>query len=152
NLRPQVQSVTIHAPGEVFQKPLSLSGDVEILGLEPAAESPQAQAQATATKQALAAAASPFSRRLFQKGIQTISWRADDPNGDALVFDVAYRTVSETRFRTLRSGLTDAVLAWDTSTVPNGRYVVRITARDTPGNPEALALSGDKESDPFQID
>jgi hypothetical protein len=152
NLRPQVQAITIHTPGEVFQKPLSLSGDVEILGLEPAAESPQAQAQATATKQALAAAASPFSRRLFQKGIQTLSWKADDPNGDALVFDVAYRTLAETRFRPLRSGLTDAVLAWDTSTVPNGRYVIRVTARDTPGNPEALALSGDKESDPFQID
>jgi hypothetical protein len=152
NLRPQVQSITIHAPGEVFQKPISLSGDVEILGLDPAADSPQAQAQATAAKQALAAASSPYSRKLFQKGIQTISWRADDPNGDGLVYDVAYRTVGETRFRTLRSGLGDAVLAWDTSTVPNGRYVVRITARDTPGNPEALALSGAKESDPFDID
>jgi hypothetical protein len=152
NLRPQVQGITIHPPGEVFQKPLSLSGEVEILGLEPGADSPQAQAQAAAAKQALAAAASPFSRKLFQKGIQTISWKAEDPNGDGLLYDVGYRSVGETRFRTLRSALGDAVLAWDTSTVPNGRYVVRITARDTPGNPESLALSGHKESDPFEID
>jgi hypothetical protein len=152
NLRPEVQGITIHPPGEVFQKPLSLSGDVEILGLDPTPDSPQAQAQAQAAKQALAAAASPFSRKLFQKGIQTISWKADDPNGDGLVFDVGYRTVGESRFRTLRSALGDAVLAWDTSTVPNGRYVIRITARDTPGNPESLALSGSKESDPFEID
>ena len=34
NLRPQIQSITVHPPGEVFQKPISLSGDVEILGLD----------------------------------------------------------------------------------------------------------------------
>ena len=29
---PQMQTVTVHPPGEVFQKPLSLTGEVEILG------------------------------------------------------------------------------------------------------------------------
>ena len=152
NLRPQVQSITVHPPGEVFQKPISISGDVEILGLDPASDSLQAQAQSAATKQTLAAASSPFSRKLFEKGIQTFSWKAEDPNGDGLAYDVAYRALGEARFKTLRSGLSDAVLAWDTSTVPNGRYVIRVTARDTPGNPETLALSADKESDPFDID
>ena len=34
NLRPEVPQVTIHPPGEVFQKPISVSGDPEILGLD----------------------------------------------------------------------------------------------------------------------
>ena len=34
NLRPQLQTITVHPPGEVFQKPLSLTGEAEILGLE----------------------------------------------------------------------------------------------------------------------
>src|SRR5207245_9435293 len=34
NLRPQIQSITVHPPGEVFQKPLSISGETEILGLD----------------------------------------------------------------------------------------------------------------------
>jgi hypothetical protein len=44
------------------------------------------------------------------------------------------------------------VLAWDTSTVPNGRYLLRVTASDAPSNPDALALSGDKESAAFDVD
>ena len=55
-------------------------------------------------------------------------------------------------FRPLRKGLTDPVLAWDTTTVPNGRYIVRITASDAPSNPESLALSVDKESVSFEVD
>jgi sugar lactone lactonase YvrE len=149
NLRPQVQTITVHAPGEVFQKPLSITGETEILGLDSGPSSSDTRpAQAT---RALPPATS-YSRRMFQKGIQTFSWRADDANGDVLSYDVAYRRVDDTVFRPLRKGLTDPVLAWDTTTVPNGRYVVRITASDAPSNPEALALSVDKESESFDVD
>jgi hypothetical protein len=51
NLRPQVQSVTVHAPGEVFQKPLSVGGDMEILGLDPS-PSPERSAAAAALSHA----------------------------------------------------------------------------------------------------
>ncbi len=147
NLRPQVQSVTVHPPGEVFQKPLSVGGEMEILGLDlgPSPERPAISALAMPP-------AVTFSRKMFQRGIQTFSWKAEDANGDALVYDVSYRAVADPRFRPLRKGLTDAVLAWDTSTVPNGRYVIRVTASDAPTNPPALALTGDRESLPFEVD
>jgi hypothetical protein len=150
NLRPQVQSITVHAPGEVFQKPLSLTGEAEILGLEtgptdtrPGVTNPAPRTLPPATS---------YSRKLFQKGIQTFSWRADDANGDTLSYDVFYRRLDDNRFRPLRKGLTDPVLAWDTTTVPNGRYVIRVTASDAPSNPEALALTVDKDSAPFDVD
>jgi len=148
NLRPQIQSITVHAPGEVFQKPISISGETEILGLEGGAGADRAAAARASTMPP----ATTYSRKLYQRGIQTFSWKADDPNGDTLVYDVAYRAVGERTFRSLRKGLTEAVLAWDTSTVPNGRYVVRVTASDAPSNPPPLALSGDKESLPFDVD
>jgi sugar lactone lactonase YvrE len=150
NLRPQVQSITVHPPGEVFQKPLSLTGEMEVLGLEPGV-GPDRGPQASASRMGLPPATS-YSRKLYQKGIQTLSWKADDPNGDTLLYDVHYRPVGDSRFRVLRKGLTDAVLAWDTTTVPNGRYVIRVTASDAPSNPDALALAGDKESTPFDVD
>jgi outer membrane protein assembly factor BamB len=147
NLRPQVQSVTVHPPGEVFQKPLSVGGEMEILGLDsgafPERTAPPAQVMPPAVT---------FSRKMYQRGIQTFSWKAEDANGDTLVYDVSYRAVADTRFRPLRRGLTEAVLAWDTSTVPNGRYVVRISASDAPTNPPALALTGERESLPFDVD
>jgi hypothetical protein len=151
NLRPQVQAVTVHPPGEVFQKPLSITGEAEILGLD-AGPGPEARTGTpTAPVRAMPPATS-YSRKLYQKGIQTFSWRADDANGDTLAYDVSYRRVDDTRFRPLRKALTDAVLAWDTTTVPNGRYVIRVTATDAPSNPEALALTVDKESAPFEVD
>jgi hypothetical protein len=147
NLRPQVQSVTVHPPGEVFQKPLSVGGEMEILGLDSGALPERMGTPAVAMPPAVT-----FSRKMYQRGIQTFSWKAEDANADTLVYDVSYRSVADARFRSLRRGLTEAVLAWDTSTVPNGRYVVRITASDGPTNPPALALSGESESLPFDVD
>ena len=157
NLRPQVQSVTVHAPGEIFQKPISISGELEILGFEGPAPADVRTAAApsitgTSSSRASATPATAYSRKMYQRGFQTFAWKADDPNDDTLVYDVHYRKVGDDRFRILKKGLTDAVLAWDTSTVPNGRYVIRVTASDAPSNPETLALAGDRESVPFEVD
>jgi outer membrane protein assembly factor BamB len=150
NLRPQIQTVTVHPPGEIFQKPISISGESEILGLE----TPLSDLRSTSTTAARASVtpATAYSRKMYQRGIQTFSWKADDPNGDTLAYDVHYRRVGDTRFRLLNKSVTEPVLAWDTSTVPNGRYVIRVTGTDAPSNPEALALTGDKESAPFEVD
>ena len=150
NLRPQVLSVTVHAPGEAFQKPLTVGGEVEILGLD-SGESGEPRSGATPLRSSLPPSTT-YSRRLYQRGLQTFTWKAEDPNGDSLAYDVHYRPVGETRLRLLRKGLTDAVLAWDTSSVPNGRYVIRVTASDAPANPDAQTLSGEKESAPFDVD
>ena len=52
----------------------------------------------------------------------------------------------------LKRGLTDSILVWDTTSVPNGRYVVRIVASDAPSNAAATALTGAMESTTFEID
>jgi hypothetical protein len=149
NLRPQVQSITVYGPGEVFQKPVSVTGEVEVLGLEPG-EGPEVRPGSQPKPPTLSPTA--YSRKLYQRGLQTFQWKADDPNGDSLVYDIQYRAVGDTRLRTLRRATSDSVLAWDTTTVPNGRYVLKVTARDTPSNPESLSLAGDKESAPFSVD
>jgi len=97
-------------------------------------------------------ALSPYSRKVLRRGLQTLSWKADDPNQDTLVYDVAYRRVGESRFRPLRQGLTDPVYAWDTTALPNGRYVVKVTARDTPTNPPAWRSRARRRARPFEID
>jgi hypothetical protein len=144
-----VRSVTVHPAGEVFQKPISVSGEPEILGLDtdPLSERAAAQRPPLGSPPAIS-----FSRKLYQRGLRTFSWQAEDPNGDALLFDVEYRAVGDERWRPLRAALLEPVFAWDTATVPNGRYVLRVVASDSPANPPALALTGSKDSASFEVD
>ncbi len=149
NLPPTLRPITVHPPDEAFQKPISASGDPEILGLD---VDPLSERAAAARPPAGMPPAISFSRKLYQHGLRTFSWQADDPNGDALLFDVAYRALGDETWRPLRSGLSEPVFAWDTSTVPSGRYQIRVTASDAPANPHALALTVSRETPSFEVD
>ena len=149
NLPPVVKAITVHPAGEAFQKPISVSGEPEILGLDP---DPLSDRAAAARPPAGSPPAITFSRKLQQRGLRTFSWQAEDPNGDVLLFDVQYRAAGDERWHPLRTGLNEPVFAWDTATVPNGRYVLRVTASDAPGNPPALALTGWKDTVSFEVD
>ena len=41
---------------------------------------------------------------------------------------------------------------WDTNTVPDGSYFIKIVASDGPSNPAGIALTGERESAAFDID
>ena len=82
----------------------------------------------------------------------TFVWRAEDDNGDDLSYDVFYRREGETSWKLLKRGMSDQILVWDTTSVPNGRYTVRIVASDLPSNSTGSALSGARESTAFAID
>lgn len=149
NLPPVIRSITVHPPGEVFQKPISASGEPEILGLD---VDPLSERGVAARPPAGTPPAVSFSRKLSQRGLRTFSWQAEDPNGDMLLFDVEYRSAGEDAWRRLRQRLSEPVFAWDTAAVPSGRYLLRVTASDAPGNPRALALASSRETGSFEVD
>ena len=144
NQRPEITSITVHPAGVVFQKPFS-SGEAEIAGYDGAALSQRASASGASMTPLL-------GRRTFQKGLQTFIWKAQDGNDDDLSFDVLYRREGETTWKTLKRNLSDPLLVWDTTSVPNGTYVIKIVASDAPANPPGAALLAERESDTFQID
>jgi hypothetical protein len=147
NLRPQVRSVTVHPPGIVFQKPYT-TGEPDLAGFEDQS-TPERK---LAVEASLQGSGNALGRRAYQKGLETLQWRADDENGDEIVYDILYRREGETAWKVLRRGITDTILAWDTNTVPNGSYFVKVVASDSPSNPAATALSGEMESIAFDID
>src|SRR5262249_7522292 len=149
NLRPTVRSITVHPPGIVFQKPFS-TGEPDLAGFEDQWTPERRLAQAAANQSG--GASSPLGRRSYQKGLQTIVWKADDENDDELAYDVMCRREGETAWKTLRKGMTESILVWDTNTVANGTYFVKIVASDAPSNPLAAALAGELESPAFEID
>jgi sugar lactone lactonase YvrE len=148
NLRPQVRSITVHPPGIVFQKPFS-TGDPELAGFD---EQSTPERKLVAAAGAQPGSTSSLGRRTYQKGLQTLIWKAEDENDDDLVYDVLFRREGETAWKTLRKATSDAILVWDTTTIPNGTYFVKIVASDAPSNPTGTALSGELDSSAFEVD
>ncbi len=148
NLRPQVRTITVHPAGIVFQKPFT-TGDPELAGFDDQS-TPERKLAAAAS--ALAGGSSSLGRRTYQKGLQTLAWKAEDENEDDLVYDVQFRREGEPAWKTLRKGIGDTILVWDTTTVPNGTYFVKIVASDAPSNPIGTALAGELDSTAFEVD
>ena len=150
NLRPEISSITVHPAGTVFQRPFS-TGEMEIAGFEDTSDA-RAQSQAAASAVAAAGAAPALGRRIYQKGLQTFVWKADDENEDRLQFDVMYRREGESAWKVLHRGLTDPIFVWDTTSVPDGTYFIKVSASDAPANSPGTALVGELESVSFDID
>jgi sugar lactone lactonase YvrE len=152
NLRPRVTDITIHPPGVVFQKPYP-TGEPEIAGLD----SVMPEYRFPVFSMPLGTPVTPSSgpalgRRLYQKGLQALAWKAQDDNDDRLVYDLQFREAGETSWHTLRSGVLDELLVWDTTSVPDGSYVVRVAASDRLSNTPEASLAGENESRAFDID
>ncbi|HEV8347168.1 MAG TPA: hypothetical protein VGQ16_11365 [Vicinamibacterales bacterium] len=151
NLRPQVRSITVHPAGIVFQKPFT-TGEPDLAGFEDQTTPDRKMTAAAMNAQPGAAGSPALGRRTYQKGLETLVWKADDENDDDLIYDVLYRREGETVWKPLRKAISDSILVWDTTTVPNGTYFVKVIASDAPSNPTGTALSGEMDSVAFEID
>jgi hypothetical protein len=151
NLRPQVQSITVQAPGIVFQKPYS-TGDPDLAGFEDQSTPERKLTNAAMTQSQGSSGAPALGRRTYQKGLQTLVWRANDENDDELSYDVLFRREGESEWKVLKRDLREPILVWDTTTVPNGTYLVRVVASDSPSNAPDVALAGELDSITFDVD
>jgi hypothetical protein len=153
NLRPRVDDVTVHPAGVVFQRPFP-TGEPEIAGLD--TERPENRfpvfSMPLGTPMPGGSAAPILGRRLYQKGLRAFAWQARDENDDRLIYDVHFRRVEETDWHPLRLATPDQVVVWDTTSVADGDYLVRVTASDRPNNPPSAALTGERQTLAFPID
>ena len=141
NIAPEVLSIQILPTnvGLLSNPPLQIDPNIENSGIDP-------------TVFGLPPIVAVAPRRVYQRGARALLWTAEDRNGDRLEYDVYYREVGENNFKLLREDLRDNFLTIDGSSLSDGRYVFKITAKDSPSNPSSQILSGEKTSEPVDID
>ena len=148
NLRPEITALTVHDPGVAFQRPFA-SGDPPIAGLDdpPATRAGNGEGGAQGNTQQ-----ATLGRRVHRRGLRTFVWTARDPNNDLLRFDLLVRAETDTSWRALRTGIASSIYTWDTTSAPDGTYVVRLVASDAGANAPGAGLEGLVESKPFDVD
>ncbi|HEX4749495.1 MAG TPA: hypothetical protein VH302_08140 [Bryobacteraceae bacterium] len=81
-----------------------------------------------------------------------ISWQADDPDGDKLVYTVYFRAEDEKEWQLIRSRIFENTLLLDPDVFADGRYFFKVMASDTPSNAYEYALETEMVSTPVLID
>ena len=86
--------------------------------------------------------------------VERISWRAQDKDGDALVYRLFYRADGDDTWIliTRDKPLKKTEYSWDTESIPDGWYRIKLVASDEESNPAGEALSDDKVSDLVKVD
>ena len=140
NISPEVLSIEI-LPTNVGLNPspaIPLDANIKALGLDPAD---------------FGIVIPPIiPQKVFQYGAKSLQWKAEDRNGDDLTYSIYYREVSEQKFKLLREEMKTTFFTIDGLAIADGRYIFKIVASDLLSNPTAMALSGERISEPFDID
>ncbi len=82
----------------------------------------------------------------------TISWQAEDPDNDRLVYNVYFRSEDATQWMVLKSGTHDTSLTFDSDIMADGKYFFRVLASDRESNPPPSAREAQMTSAPIMID
>jgi hypothetical protein len=139
NVAPEVLSITALPIGVGLQQMAQVAVDpnVESSGLDPSVFGPVAQVP---------------PRRFYQRGARSFQWQAEDRNGDTLEYAIYYRALNEQTFRLLKDKLRDNFYTIDGATLADGRYIIKVVASDAPDNPPGQKLTGERLSEPVDID
>ena len=158
NLPPQIEDVVLQDPNVRVQ---GIQGIVigDRQGAMPRLRMPQARDHNLATSVS-AGGRRPEHAAHFdappqassQKGYQSVLWLAQDDNDDDLVYSVYFRGEGEKQWKLLKDNLHDPFYSWDTSSMADGGYYLKIVASDAPSNPPAEALETSRESERFEVD
>ena len=156
NVPPRIDAIAVQNPG-VRVATAGGGGQAQAAPVQlrqPAATAPGAAAPAR--PQAETAAATPRfeppPQGSAQKGQQSVLWTADDANEDELTYSIYYRGESEKDWKLLRDKITQRFYSWDTTSMPDGPYYLKLAASDEGANAPGEALISERESDRFVVD
>jgi hypothetical protein len=85
-------------------------------------------------------------------GMFKITYRTSDRNDDKLVYRIDIRQIGRANWIKIKDDVETDKFDWDSRTVEDGRYEIKITANDKRSNTATTALEDSRISDPFVVD
>jgi hypothetical protein len=154
NEAPQIDAIAVQNPGVRVAAPGGGQGQTTVQLRLPAATTAPAAPPARPPTDAAATTQrfEPPPQGSTQKGQQAVLWTADDNNDDELIYAIYYRGENEKGWKLLKDKITQKFYSWDTTSMPDGAYYLKIVASDERANPAGTALSSERESDRFVVD
>jgi hypothetical protein len=157
NVAPVVDNVIVQSPGIrvqnlVIQQPGLQAAQPVQLRLPPVVQPGQVVGQLVPQQPQAIPKFEPPPQGFVQKAYQSVVWSAHDDNDDDLIYRVYYRGENEKNWKLLKDKLEQKFYSWDTTSMPDGAYYLKIVASDSPSNPPAEALTAERVSDRFEVD
>jgi hypothetical protein len=156
NVAPRVGGIALQNPG------------IRVVGFGGQQQGPLAQAVPAQLRQPPAVGAQPGApsqqrpqgearfevppQGFVQRGYQGVLWTAEDDNEDELTYAIYYRGEGEHDWRLLKDKIDQRYYSWDTNSMPDGAYYLKIVASDERSNAPDQALTGEREGDRFVVD
>ncbi len=81
-----------------------------------------------------------------------VSWQAEDPDGDRLIYALYFRGEGEQDWKLLKGNVRENSYTIEGDALADGRYFFRLVASDRDANPPALAREAELVSSPVLID
>ena len=149
NMSPQLTSLTLHPPGIALVRPAvaNPAAGVSLGGPDRA----HIRSLPRSVRNLDGQPAQASSRRVYSAGAQGVSWTAEDPNGDDLLYSIHYRRQDEVTWNLLAEDLEETYYTIDGVSFPDGAYRVKVAVSDRASNPSAQALEREMVSKSFVI-
>jgi hypothetical protein len=143
NAAPVIESLTALDPAEVLARSGSSGSNI----LETSA--PDEKGIFTGLEESKPEGA---PRKLYRKGFRTLQWKASDPDGDPLIYELEFHASGQNKkWVPLRKDLRESFYAFDSTSLPDGDYMFRVSASDADSNP-GDSKGTTRESAPVRID
>jgi hypothetical protein len=99
-------------------------------------------------------AATPSASGRVHSSTLKLRWKVENPDNDELIYKLWFRQTGDIVWRSLGGPdpLGKPEYDWNTDSVPDGRYLIRVWASDEKVTPADRALDHQLESPPFLVD
>jgi len=152
NVAPVIDGIAMQDPGVRVQTPVGITMTGNVTLKQPPAPNPNPTGVIINANPPPAPKFEVQPQGSLQKGFQSVLWTAHDDNDDELKYALYFRGENQKDWLLLKDNLDQKFYSWDTSSMPDGAYYLKIVVSDSPSNPPDLALQAERESERFEVD